>query len=450
MEQKDYLAGGNIQYPVANLLDEIASDSNLYASFDYVISHLEVDEQREKYKPKREKYVRMLKVELLDGTFEVRRFRSMDVRDGPKVRRVQAPDVYSRIGCHAVMVVVEAYVYPSLIATTASSIKGRGMHWLHNRLHEDLQEDPTLYYYQSDIHHYYDSISQAIMKRQLRMYVSDGKVLAIMDRFIGLLPSGLSKGLRSSQCLANLHLSEIDHIIEKRVGYYIDGNGARRSRYYRYCDDIVIRSNSKRELWEVRKLLHSLLGELGLEIKPSEAVRPTDVGIDFLGYVDYGTHSLVRRRTKQKVARHLAKVKSRRRRRELIGSFKGMAKHADCCHLYYTLTRQRMRAFSELGVEYRPKDGKKRFPGKVTRLATIQNQKLVILDFEKDVKTDNGLRDLVSFKFQDTDMMGKFFTNSEEMKDLHRQIEQMEDGFPFRTVIRSEVVGNGVIRYFYT
>ena len=450
MEQKDYLAKGNIQYPIADMLGEIVSVSNLYASFDYVISHLEVEEQREKYKPKRDLYVAKLRKELQDGTFKVRRFRSMDVRDGPKVRRVQAPDVYSRVGCHAVMVVVEAYVYPSLIVTTASSIKGRGMHWLHNRLHEDLQKDPTLYYYQSDIRHYYDNILQGVMKRQLRLYISDKKVLAIMDRFVELLPRGLSKGLRSSQCLANLHLNEIDHIIEEHVGYYIGSNGERRSRYYRYCDDIVIRSNSKRELWETRNLLHSLLSELGLEIKPSEAVRPTFAGIDFLGYVDYGTHSLVRKRTKQKVARHLAKVRSRRRRKELIGSFKGMAKHADCCHLYYKLTRQRMREFSELGVKYRPKDGKKRFPGKVTRLAAIQNQKLVILDFEKDVKTDNGLRDLVSFKFQDTDMIGKFFTNSEEMKDLHRQIERIEDGFPFRTVIQSEVVGNGVIRYFYT
>lgn len=450
MEQKDLFADKEIQYPVSDLLDEITSDSNLYSSFDYVISHLENENQRKEYEPKRELYVRRLRKELKDGTFKIRRFRTIDVKDGPKRRRVQAPDVYSRVGCHAVMVVVEAYVYPSLITTTASSIKGRGMHWLHNRLHEDLQEDPTLYYYQSDIYHFYDCIIQSIMKIQIRKYIIDERVLVFIDRFIELLPSGLSKGLRSSQCLANLHLNEIDHIIEDRVGFYIDKNGEKRSRYYRYCDDMIIRSNSKKELWEIRNLLHERLGKLHLTIKNSEAVRPTSVGIDFLGYVDYGTHSLLRKRTKKNAARRLARVKSRKRRKEIIGSFKGMALHADCCHLYYTLTQHKMREFSELGVKYRPKDGKKRFPGKVERLASIQNQKLVILDYEKDVKTNNGPRDLVSFKFEETDVIGKFFTKSEEMKDLHQQIEQLEDGFPFKTIIRSDVIGNGVIRYFYT
>ena len=36
-------------FPISSLLDEIISDENLSEGFDYVISHLETAQQREKY-----------------------------------------------------------------------------------------------------------------------------------------------------------------------------------------------------------------------------------------------------------------------------------------------------------------------------------------------------------------------------------------------------------------
>ena len=41
-----------------------------------------------------------------------------------------------------------------------------------------------------------------------------------------------------------------------------------------------------------------------------------------------------------------------------------------------------MKKFSEMGVTYTPADGKKRFPGKVTRLSDIVNIPIEIHDFE--------------------------------------------------------------------
>lgn len=53
-------------------------------------------------------------------------------------------------------------------------------------------------------------------------------------------------------------------------------------------------------------------------------------------------------------------VKSRKRRRELIASFYGMAKHANCNHLFNKLTGKKMRSFKDLNVAFKPEDGKKR------------------------------------------------------------------------------------------
>lgn len=65
-------------FPIDSLLNEIISDENLSDGFDYVISHLETAQQREKYyskldpakgeRDKRQLLVR-LKRELQDGTF---------------------------------------------------------------------------------------------------------------------------------------------------------------------------------------------------------------------------------------------------------------------------------------------------------------------------------------------------------------------------------------------
>ena len=443
-----------IEYPIDDLLSEIVSDSNLYESFDYVISHLENKTQRERYRLLRDKIVEILKQEIGQGSFNITMsdVKSIHVKDGPKERDCQAPTVIKRIGCHAVMVVFERYVYPSLIKNSAASIKGRGMHWLHHIIEEDIANngDNMRFFYKCDIKGFYDNISQDLVKKDVREYTSDTKLLQMLDSFISLMPSGLSKGLRSSQCLANIHLSHIDHLMCSLAGSYMLGD-ERRYMYYRYCDDITIFSSSKKELWKLRDVLHEEIAKLGLTIKPNEAVRPLSDGLDFLGYVNYGTHSLLRKRTKQNAARKLARVKSRKRRQQIIGAFKGMACHADCKHLFYKLTQQKMKKFSEMGVTYTPADGKKRFPGKMMRLSAIQNKTIEIHDYESNVKTEHGEdRYIVSFRDPKTQEWGKFFTASEEMKAILDQISDIEDGFPFETIIESELFDGNKIKYKFT
>lgn len=370
----------------------------------------------------------------------------------PKERDCQAPTVVKRVGIHAIMVVIEKYTYPTLIKNTAASIKGRGMHWLHHVVEEDLTNSPeqSQYYYQNDIHHYYDSIDQVRMMQIIRKYVSDPILLPILDSFITLMPQGLSKGLRSSQCFANLYLNEVDHEMQKYVKHY-EKDGETHYLYYRYCDDTVMLASTKTELWELRNIHVAAVARLGLEVKPSEAVRPLDVGLDFLGYVHYGTHSLLRKRIKQKAARKLAKVKSRKRRQEIIGSFKGMACHADCKHLFYKLTNQKMKKFSEMGVSYTPADGKKRFPGKTMRLGAIVNKTIEVHDYETGINTSQGEdRYVVSFRDKQSGEWGKFFTASEEMKNILDQISDIEDGFPFETTIVSEVFDGGKVKYKFS
>lgn len=59
-------------------------------------------------------------------------------------------------------------------------------------------------------------------------------------------------------------------------------------------------------------------------------------------------------------------------------------------------------------------------------------------------------RYVVSFRDKQTGDWGKFFTASEEMKNILDQISDIEDGFPFETTIVSEVFDGGKVKYKFS
>ena len=427
-----------------NIIDAIIEQGNMSASFDDVLGDLKNESRKAFLRERKQLIIDRLAAAIRDGSFRITTVHEMEVTDGPKRRVVQAPPVIQRIGCHAVMNIVDQVCYKSLIHTSAASIKGRGMHYLHKIVSDDLRLHPeeTTYFYKCDIKKFYESIDQDIMYECVCRYIKDKTLLPILENFVRVMPSGLAIGLRSSQCFGNILLDRVDHFMKEvvKVRYY-----------YRYCDDIVMLHHDKKTLWLWRDILVDQLALLGLSIKDNEVVRPVADGLDFLGFIHYGTHSLLRKRVKKRFARHMAKVKSRKRRVALMGSFKGMAAHGDCNHLYYTITGYQMKKFSEMGVTYTPADGKKRFPGKTVRLGNISNKVIEIHDYETGIKTSQGEdRYVVSFYDPQKKEWGKFFTASEEMKNILDQISDIEDGFPFETIIESELFDGNKVKYKFS
>lgn len=346
-------------------------------ALDEIISDLG-EQRKQLYESKREEMIAYLTGAIATGTFRITQYEEFWVKEGAKIRLIQSPRVRDRVGCNAIMRVVERFLYPSIIPTSAASIKGRGMHRLYRKMRTDIRHDRegTRYYYKCDVRKFYESISQDVVVGILRKHINDPVLLPMLESFARLMPHGLSIGLRSSQCYGNLVLSALDHRMKEREHCHY---------YYRYCDDIVILYGSKRRLWHWRNIIHEEVARLGLEIKPDEAVRPVAEGIDFLGYVDYGDHSRLRKRTKQTAARKLAKVKSRKRRQQIIGSFKGMAKWGDCNNLFKHLTNRAMKDIGEVDVKMVYSDGKKHFKGKTISPRELERKGFVVVDFERDV-----------------------------------------------------------------
>ena len=428
------------------IVEEIIEPSNMEDSFNQVLRGTKRKRSRQG------RYLLAHKEEVLDeltalissGSFRVKDYHERDIVEGGKLRRIQVLSMRDRIAVHAIMTIVDKRLRKRFIRTTSASIKKRGSHDLMAYIRRDMKEDPegTRFCYKFDIKKFYESVKQDFVMYCVNRIFKDRKLIAMLDNFVRLMPEGISIGLRSSQGLGNLLLSVyLDHFLKDKYGIRY---------YYRYCDDGVVLGKTKAELWKIRDAVHERINSIGLSIKPNERVFPVGEGIDFLGYVIYAPdHVRLRKRIKQKFARKMHEVKSRRRRRELVASFYGMAKHADCHTLFKKLTGKEMRSFKDLNVSYKPEDGKKRFPGTVVSIRELVNLPIIVKDFETGIKTEQG-EDRCIVSIEQNGESKKFFTNSEEMKNILAQVREMPDGFPFETTIKTETFGKGRTKYVFT
>lgn len=377
----------------ANIIDEIAEYGNISDSIDVVLRGKKRKRTRtgRRILADRDKVIARLQEESTMGTFQISGYREMEVRDGPKVRRVQSVNMRERIGGNAIMRVVEERIHGRYIRTTGASIKNRGMHDLKEYIQKDMELDPegTRYCYKFDIRKFYESIDQEVMMEALRRVFKERRLLTMFERFVRLMPHGLSIGLRSSQGFGNLLLSVwIDHYLKDELGV---------RHFYRYCDDGVVLAGSKRQLWLIRDAIHERLGMARLEVKANERVFPVSEGIDFLGYVIYGAnHIHLRKRNKKNAARKLHRIKSKRRRQEVIASLYGQCKHANCHNLFKKLTGIKMTEYkrlSNMGIKPKYNDGKKRFIGMEVNLADLVGEEFLVVDFEVNIITKPQRKD---------------------------------------------------------
>lgn len=428
-----------------NIIPEIIDYGNMSESFDQVLRGTVRKTCREgrELLARREEVIANLQREIADGSFKVKEYREREIYEYGKHRILQIVPMERRIGCHAIMRVVDRHLHRRFIRTTGASIVGRGTHDLMSQVREALHDNPHLRYaYQFDIVHFYDNVDHQLAKDAYAHVFKDKTLLHILGNLIELLPQGISFGLRPSQATGNLILSiHLDHPLK-------DGMGVRH--FFRYCDDGLVLAETKAELWVIRDAIHEMLEGIGFQVKRNERIYPVTEGIDFVGYVIYPDHVRLRKRIKKKFAAKIKEVKSRKRRHELMASFWAMTKHADCNHLNNKLIGEKnMKSFKELNVTYKPENGQKYFPGDTISIRELVNLNIIVHDFQLDVKTKEGEgRCVVSIEMGG--QMKKFITNSAEMKNVLAQIAEIDDGLPFETTIKAVAFGNGKTKYVFT
>jgi hypothetical protein len=427
-----------------NLTERIIADENLNASFDYVMrgDHKKRSRRGRKMLNNKQNILDKIRNIILNDSFHINGYYEKIISERGKERKIQCVSLEIRVLLHAVMEVVEAELTPVLIADTAASIKGRGIHYLHERIYRNMRDDPdgTKYTYMADIRKCYESVPQEKLIEVVERYISDTHVLYILRTAIRMTPKGVSIGLRTSQMLVNLYFSHyLDHPL-KRLG----------CKYYaRYCDNLLIQAPTTYLLTKYIRFTHEAVKKAELSIKPDEQIFETSKRfVDALGYkTNSDGRVMIRNATKKRFARKWKRVKSFKRRQQLIGSFYGITKHANAKHLFKTITGISMKQFSELGLTYERTDGKTYFDVPCVQMNELTNCRIEVHDFTTGAKTVNGDRCIVLIMHEG--QKKKFITGSDELVQLLTKAKNNEM-LPFETVIVRRSIGNGKYKFSFT
>lgn len=251
----------------------------------------------------------------------------------------------------------------SFIHNTYSCIEGRGIHLCANNLKRDLRKYPneTTYCLKLDIRKFYPSIPHDGLKKCIRKKIKDKDFLMVLDEIIDSTDNvrdisskltnkigiGVPIGNYLSQYFANLYLSELDHLCKEEL---------KCKFYYRYADDIVILSNDKDFLHKVLIYIKLYVHTIGLKVKDNYQIYPVNSrGINFVGYVFYHTHTLIRKSIKYKIIRlvnsYLNREIDRKEFKVRMCAYYGWLKHANAKNLLHKIQ-------SLTGVRYSNWNGK--------------------------------------------------------------------------------------------
>lgn len=303
----------------SNIYDQICSPENLAMAEAIASQGKHKQYGVIAFNKNRETYMEQLRLMLESQTFQTSPYTVFKIHE-PKERLIyRLPYFPDRICHHAIMNILKEMFVRSFTRDTYSCIEGRGVGGAIKAVKSAMKDQSgTRYCLQLDIQKFYPSIDHATLKQLLRRKIKCERTLHLLDGIIDSAP-GLPIGNYLSQYLANFYLSYFDHWIKEQKGVRY---------YFRYADDMVILGPDKTALHHLRlEIQQYLASNLKLQLKPNWQVFPICPrrGLDFLGYVFFHTHTLLRKRTKQAFARKLAKGASQ----ATIASYTGWASHAN-------------------------------------------------------------------------------------------------------------------------
>ena len=234
------------------------------------------------------------------GEFHSSQYRFFDRHERGKTRHIAALPFYpDRIVHWALILATEDVFLRTLVSRTYAAIPGRGTHRALLDLKAALRTGKFTHYLKIDVHHYFESIVPEALMAKLERRIKDKRILELYRRIVFEYPrAGIPIGNLTSQYLANLYLSDLDHELAERY----------HATAFRYMDDIVVLGWDKSWLRRVRTFASKRLKEIGLELNADWKVAPVEAGIDFVGYVTYPDHVLLRKRTKRTMARKIRRI----------------------------------------------------------------------------------------------------------------------------------------------
>ena len=304
--------------------------SNLYNrvyAFDNLLSAARKAQKGKRFKPNcrnfnldLEKNLLTLQRQLKEKTYKPGPYTRFKIYE-PKERLISAAAYKDRVVHHALVNVIETIFERAMIYDSYANRLGKGTHRAVDRFTEFSRKQP--YVLKMDIVRFFPGLDHQILIDAIERKIKDKDILwlirIILDcsrepknngrhqYFSGdnlFTPSerkmGLPIGNLTSQFFANVYLNGFDHYVKEDLGCRF---------YIRYMDDMVVFSNSKTHLREIRSAMIGALGKLRLKVHLNKAqIWPVRQGTDWLGYRVYPTHRLVRKSNIRRFRRKLKRL----------------------------------------------------------------------------------------------------------------------------------------------
>jgi hypothetical protein len=145
---------------------------------------------------------------------------------------------------------------------------------------------------------FFDSIDQDILLQLVRRKAGDSEAVWLISKIVKSFKKGLPLGNITSQLFANIYLHELDQYIKHVV---------KAKHYIRYCDDFIILHPDKRYLEGLVPNINCFLQDrLKLTLHPGKIIfAKYHQGVDFLGYVSFPYHTILRVKTKKRMFRKI-------------------------------------------------------------------------------------------------------------------------------------------------
>ena len=232
---------------------------------------------------------------------------------------------------HAICRVLHPYFDQKFIHDSYSCRLEKGNHKAINRFREftyveSKNHTKTIWVLKCDIKKFFASIDHASLLYVIVKHVEDQNVIWLLTKIIKSFETAPGKGLPlgnlTSQLLVNIYMNEFDQFVKRglKIKYYI-----------RFADDFVILSSNKMYLSIVYQYIVGFLeNNLKLSLHLDKVfIKTFSSGVDFLGWVHFPKHRVLRTVTKRRMLKNLAANPSEESR----ASYLGLLKHGNTYEL---------------------------------------------------------------------------------------------------------------------
>ncbi len=266
--------------------------------------------------------------DLKDKKYKHGKYEAFNISD-PKPRNIHKATVRDRLLHHAIYRKLYFFFDKKFIADSYSCRKRKGTHKAINKLRyfgrkESKNHTKTIWVLKCDVKKFFASIDHRILIEILKENIEDKDVVLLLSEIIqsfnsGKTNKGLPLGNLTSQLLVNIYMNRFDQFVKHKlkVKYYI-----------RYADDFVILSQNKEYLKKILpKMKEFLQNKLKLELHPRKvSIQTFSSGVDYLGWVHFSTHRVLRTVTKKRMMKRIKETKGKKDTKQ---SYLGLLGHGD-------------------------------------------------------------------------------------------------------------------------